>query len=80
MKVKLFITQLENEINLFPYLKVQTGCAADNGNLRKCTIKIKLLQESISKSLFVSFLKKKIALWHYKPILTQWIKDNKNTK
>jgi len=43
MKLKLFITQLENAgISQSPYLKEQIEGAADKGNFRKCTSNIKL--------------------------------------
>jgi len=47
MKLKLLIAQLEDEdLSQFPYLKQQFVCTADNGKLRKCAIKTKLLQDS----------------------------------
>jgi len=46
MKLKLFIFRLEKvDMSSSPYLKEQIECAADNDNLRKCTEKVKLLQD-----------------------------------
>jgi len=57
IKLKLFISQLENtDISQSPYLVEQIECAADNGNLRKYTIKIKLLHDSFDNR-FCDFAK-----------------------
>lgn len=57
MKLKLFVSQLENEdLCQFPHLNEQRECAPDNGNLAKYTEKIKFLQESF-ESRFHDFAK-----------------------
>ena len=57
IKLKLFISQLENaDISWSPYLVEQIECGADNGNLRKYTIKIELLHDSF-ESRFCDFAK-----------------------
>lgn len=58
MKLKLFISQLENEdLSQFPHLKEQSECAEDNGNFTKyIETKIRLLQESFG-SRFSDFAK-----------------------
>jgi len=57
MKLKLFISQLENaDITWSPCLKEQIKWAADIGNLRKCTVKIKLLHDSFENR-FYNFVK-----------------------
>jgi len=61
MKLKQFISQLENEdMNQFLYLKI--GCAADNGNLRKCSNESSCYKTH-SKVAFVIMLKK-TKFWH----------------
>jgi len=55
MKLKLFISQLDDaNMNPFPHLKEQIEGAVHNGNLRKCTTKIKSLPDSI-ESRFYNF-------------------------
>ena len=55
MKLKLFISQLDDaNMNPFPHLKEQIEGAVHNGNLRKCTTKIKSLPDSI-ESRFCNF-------------------------
>jgi len=63
IKLKLFISQLENaDISQPPYSKEQIECAVDNGNSRKRTIKIKLLQDSFENR-FCDFAKED-RIWH----------------
>ena len=48
MKLKMFISQLENEdLCQFPHIKEQSECAADHRSLAKNTAKITLLQVSL---------------------------------
>lgn len=48
MKLKLFVSQLENEdLSQFPHLKEQSECAADNGNLTKYTEKNQVIARVI---------------------------------
>jgi len=62
MKLKLFISHLENaDIHQSSYLKEQIECAADNGSLIKCTIKMKLLQDSFENR-FCDFAKEKVCI------------------
>ena len=57
IKLKLFISQPENDdINWSPYLKEQIECAADIGDMRKCTIKMNLLRDSLENR-FCDFAK-----------------------
>jgi len=59
MKLKLFISQLENEdTSQFPYLKEQGEGAVDNGNWENA-----LKRSSYCKT-FLIFLKKKTEFWH----------------
>lgn len=62
MKLKLFVSQLENDdLSHFPHLKEQSECAPDNDNLTKYTEKIKLLQESF-ESRFHDFAKEECCI------------------
>ena len=61
MKPNLFVSQLENEdLGQFPYLKEQTECAADNGNLQNMQNKSSYFK-SYLKVAFLILLKKKTA-------------------
>jgi len=55
--LKLFISQSENDdISWSLYLKEHNECAADIGDMRKCTVKMKLLRDSIENQ-FCDFAK-----------------------
>jgi len=59
MKLKLFISQLENEdMRQFPYLKKHIEGVVDNGNWDNA------LKISSYCKTFVILLKKKTELWH----------------